>query len=105
MADPGHLLWTGGGSYRTMEGVELTASAEVEIGGYHDLHNCVGSGFLGPCKPLPISHSLWTTTISDRPWHDEDNCALFWEHSHSCMHQKEGHGSMYAPCKQLCQSP
>ena len=20
-----------------------------------------GSGFLGPCKPLPISHSLWTT--------------------------------------------
>ena len=55
-------------------GVELTASAEVEIGGYHDLHNCIdciGSGFLGPCKPLPTSHSLWTTTISERPWHDE----------------------------------
>ena len=54
-------------------GVELTASAEVEIGGYRDLHNCInciGSGFLGPCN---------------------------------CMHQK-GHGSMYAPCKQLCQS-
>ena len=41
-------------------GVELAASAEVEIGGYHDLHNCIdciGSGFLGPCKPLPISTS------------------------------------------------
>ena len=63
-----------------MEGVELTASAEVEIGGYHDLHNCIdciGSGFLGPCKPLSISHPLWTTILKCylrqlQAVHDED---------------------------------
>ena len=30
---------------------------------FTQLHGLYRTWFLGPCKPLPISHSLWTTIL------------------------------------------